>query len=65
MLSYHVTPYASIGIGGRYWHMQTSGDSHFEAVVPGASPQPVDWKTDIYGGFLQADFKIGPYPLGF
>jgi hypothetical protein len=24
----------------------------------------VDWKTDVYGGFVQASFKFGPYPIG-
>ena len=28
------------------------------------SPQPVDWKTDVYGVFVQASFKFGPYPIG-
>jgi outer membrane protease len=64
LLSYHITPYASVGIGGRYWHMTTSGNSHFEETVVGGMPQPVDWKTDVYGGFLQASFKFGPYPIG-
>jgi len=27
-------------------------------------PQPVDWKTDIYGVFVQASLKFGPYPVG-
>jgi hypothetical protein len=26
-----------------------------------ASPQPVEWKTDIYGVFVQGSFKFGPY----
>jgi hypothetical protein len=64
LLSYKVTSYFNVGIGGRYWHMTTSGNSHFEDAVPGATPQPVDWKTDVLGGFVQASFKFGPYPLG-
>ncbi len=63
VLSYRVTQYASLGIGGRYWHMQTSGSAHFEDVAVDGVPQPVDWKTDIYGVFLQGSIKIGPYPL--
>jgi len=64
VLSYKITPYASVGIGGRYWHMETSGTSHFEDVAVGGMPQPVDWKTDVLGGFVQASFKFGPYPIG-
>jgi outer membrane protease len=66
LLSYQVTQYASIGVGGRYWHMQTKGDTHFENafVGGGGSPDPVNWKTDVYGVFVQAGFKFGPYPIG-
>jgi outer membrane protease len=65
LLSYQLTQNASIGVGGRYWHMQTSGLSHFEGRVVGEDTmaQPVDWKTDIYGVFVQASYKFGPYPL--
>jgi outer membrane protease len=47
-VSYMLTRTASIGIGGRYWHMETKGNTHFENRVVGvvASPQPVNWKTD-------------------
>lgn len=64
-LSYQLTPHASIGIGGRYWHMQANGTSDFAGRVVGvnAADQPVNWKTDIYGAFLQADYKFGPYPI--
>lgn len=66
LLSYQVTEYGSIGIGGRYWHMQTNGNTNFQGNVVGetAFPQPVAWKTDIYGVFIQGSLKFGPYPLG-
>jgi hypothetical protein len=65
VLSYRVNDFVSVGLGGRYWHMQTSGLTHFEGHVNGflASPQPVDWKTDSLGVFLQTGLKFGPYPL--
>jgi outer membrane protease len=65
VLSYRVTDAISVGVGGRYWHMQTNGHSHFEGHVVGvqASPQPVDWKTDSYGVFFQTGLKFGPYPV--
>ena len=65
LLSYLVTPWAGVGIGARYWHMQTNGNTHFEDHVVGeqAFSQPVDWKTDIYGVFVQASVKFGPYPI--
>ena len=59
-LSYQVTEYASVGIGGRYWHMQANG-SDKESFVGGPSVSlPVDWKTDILGVFVQAGLKFGP-----
>jgi outer membrane protease len=63
--SYRVTDALSIGVGGRYWHMQTSGMTHFEGHVVGymASPQPVDWKADNYGVFFQTSLKFGPYSV--
>ncbi len=66
LLSYNVTQNASVGVGARYWHMQTNGYSHFENHVVGedAVAQPVDWKTDIYGVFVQGSLKFGPYPIG-
>lgn len=65
VLSYRVTDAISVGIGGRYWHMQTNGHTHFEGHINGflGSPQPVDWKTDNYGVFLQTGLKFGPYPV--
>ena len=66
LLSYQVTEYASVGVGGRYWHMQANGNSNFQGNVVGevAFPQPVDWKTDIVGVFVQGSLKFGPYPIG-
>ena len=63
--SYRLTDYLSIGIGGRYWHMETSGFTHFEGHVVGvtAFPQPVTWKSDNFGAFVQTSIKFGPYPL--
>jgi hypothetical protein len=65
VLSYRVTDAINVGVGGRYWHMQSSGFTHFEGHVVGftASPQPVDWKTDSYGVFIQTGLKFGPYPV--
>ncbi len=64
-LSYQVTPRTSIGVGGRYWHMQTNGSSDFAGREVGVLTfdQPVSWKTDIFGVFVQASYKFGPYPF--
>ncbi len=65
LLSYRVTESASVGVGARYWHMQANGLAHFEGLVVGENTgaQPVSWKTDVYGAFLQGSIKFGPYPV--
>ena len=62
-LSYMVTPSTSIGAGVRYWHMEAKGSSEFEGRVVGVSsaPQPVTWKNDVLGFFVQGSLKFGPY----
>jgi hypothetical protein len=66
-LTYAVNELIDVGVGARYWHMQTVGNTHFEGRIVGlqAAPQPVDWKTDHFGVFLQAHLKLGPFPIGF
>lgn len=64
-LSYQLTPRTSIGIGGRYWHMQTNGSSDFGGRVVGqfVYNQPESWNTNIFGAFVQVSYKFGPYPI--
>jgi hypothetical protein len=62
LLSYKITPFSSVGLGGRYWHVQSKGNTHFEAV--GGLPQPVNWKSDIFGVFLKGSLLFGVYPDG-
>jgi hypothetical protein len=59
-LEYRPTERVSFGIGGRYWHMETSGDTHFEDRVRGfeTAPQPVDWSVDIYGILAKATVRF-------
>ena len=64
-VSYRVTEAASIGVGARYWQMRTKGNTHFEDHIVGGigSPQPVEWKTESYGVFVQGSLKFGPYSV--
>jgi hypothetical protein len=59
-LDYQLTDMFSVGVGGRYWHMETTGDTHFENHIVGesASPQPVDWSTDIFGLLVHASARF-------
>jgi hypothetical protein len=58
LLSYSIDNSLSVGVGGRYWHMQSKGNAHFEDV--GGSPQPLDFEANIYGVFVQASYRFGP-----
>jgi hypothetical protein len=46
-------------------YMQTRGLTHFEDHIVGftASAQPVEWKVQNYGVFLQMSLKLGPYSV--
>ena len=59
LLSYQLDDAISLGVGGRYWHMQSRGFAHFEDI--GGGPQPLDFKTEIYGVFVQGSYRFGPF----
>jgi hypothetical protein len=50
-VDYRVRTNLTIGVGARYWHMQTSGAAHFEndIVGGGGGPQKETWQTTMYG----------------
>ncbi len=57
---YTLANHVTIGVGGRYWHMQASGNTHFEnhIIGGGGSPQKVDWYTDYYGVTAHAAWQF-------
>ena len=59
LLSYKVDDAITFGVGGRYWHMESRGASHFEQI--GGIRQPLDFKADIYGVFVQGSYRFGPF----
>jgi hypothetical protein len=65
IVSYRANDWISVGAGGRYWHVQAKGHTHFEGRVVGvdARPQVVHWRADHFGGFVQASIKFGPYSV--
>ena len=63
LLSYAMTDRFTIGLGGRYWYLQTHGSTAFENVIvgfPSPGPQPLNFTTSRYGGFAQSDYRFGP-----
>jgi hypothetical protein len=63
ILSYQVTDKVSLGLGARYWFLQTHGSTDFENVIigfPSPGPQPLNFTSTRYGGFAQGSYKFGP-----
>ncbi|HEY6256506.1 MAG TPA: hypothetical protein VIY51_12010 [Xanthobacteraceae bacterium] len=64
VLSYQLAERATVGLGGRYWFMETRGNADFERVIVGfpapAELQPLNFSTTRYGGFAQGSYKFGP-----
>jgi hypothetical protein len=59
LLSYRLTEAIDLGVGGRYWHFQSKGDAHFEPI--GGFAQPLDFKSNIYGVFVQGSYRFGAF----
>lgn len=57
-LTYPVTDAFSVGVGVRYWHMQTKGNADFTDVAFGGTTQPLDFKLDLYGVYLQGGYRF-------
>jgi len=56
VVSYRYSEAINLGVGARYWHMQSRGNAHFEDV--GGVPQPLDFKANNYGVFLQGSYRF-------
>lgn len=55
-LTYPITDAFTVGVGGRYWHMQTKGNADFSN--SGGTTQPLDFKLDLYGVYLQGGYRF-------
>jgi opacity protein-like surface antigen len=62
--SYAVSDNVTVGLGARYWYLQTRGSTDFENVIVGFPaapvPQPLNFSTTRYGGFAQGAYRFGP-----
>jgi hypothetical protein len=61
LLSYRLTEAISLGVGGRYWHFQSKGAAHFEDIFINGVAQPLDFRTNIYGVFVQGSYRFGAF----
>ena len=57
-LDYTLANRVTLGVGGRYWHMQARGHTHFEDVTTNGGPQRVDWSTDYFGLTAHAGWQF-------
>lgn len=62
IVSYDLTPSVSIGVGGRYWRMQT--DKAQTTGFPFAPPSPMKFETARYGGFAQLSYRLADFGFG-
>ncbi|HML07286.1 MAG TPA: outer membrane beta-barrel protein [Xanthobacteraceae bacterium] len=70
IMSYAITDQFSFGVGGRYWAMWTQNGEYTLATEyycgAGCPNWPADFKTQVYGVFVQLDYRgIGSLLEGF
>jgi hypothetical protein len=58
ILSYSVTPALNVGAGGRYWAMWATTGTSTDLFSQGCPCQTLPARTERYGGFLQASYKL-------
>jgi opacity protein-like surface antigen len=58
ILAYAVTPQLNVGAGGRYWAMWATTDATTNGFSQGCPCQTLPARTERYGGFLQASYKL-------
>jgi hypothetical protein len=61
ILSYQLTDAISLGVGGRYWHFESKGAAHFEDMFINGVAQPLDFKANLYGVFVQGSYRFGAF----
>jgi opacity protein-like surface antigen len=59
MLTYQVSDAFSVGLGGRWWHIEGDGTSHFDEKIKGAPAEPIRIEQDRFGLLAQANYKFG------
>ncbi len=58
VLTYNFNEYLSLGVGGRYWHLEAPhGEAHFDQVTLGGTAQVIKFETNRYGAFVQLGLK--------
>jgi len=61
LLAYQVWDCFSIGLGGRYWRLESKGAGDLEQTVIGVTnpaAQPLNFITERYGAFVQGSYRF-------
>ena len=68
ILSWQATEALSFGAGGRWWHIDSTGERHYDQTLAGIAthspPEALKVEQDRYGLLLQADYKFGAGSAG-
>jgi hypothetical protein len=60
VLNYDFDNAFSLGLGARYWAIDTGGQgAGANFVAAGGGIQPLSFRTQRWGGFLQASYRFG------
>jgi hypothetical protein len=60
ILNYQFTPNFAAGIGARYWRIGSDGTSgERDLSFAGLPTQSINFRTERYGGFVQASYQFG------
>jgi opacity protein-like surface antigen len=58
VISYLVSPDFNVGVGARYWRLESNGNANFTVFGSDGGAQPVHFVTERYGGFVQGAFRF-------
>ncbi len=60
ILNYQFSPNFAVGLGARYWRIGSDGTSgERDLSFAGLPTQMINFRTERYGGFVQASYKFG------
>jgi len=61
ILNYQFSPNFAVGLGARYWRIGSDGSSGERdlSFLGAPAPQVINFRTERYGGFVQASYKFG------
>lgn len=62
LLNWAATPRLNVGVGGRWWNVNTDGYAHFDQTDAGGQPQPIALGQNVYGLLFQTSYNFDDVP---